>query len=272
MLNIASGRRARTELASSARAPGAERIEDRSRRLVIPGTVGGNRLTGDSQFGTRSVIRFAESGACTRFDARGDRTRDQVRDRGTGCCYVAFVRESGDPGMAAQTRRRRRRRDRRRACSASPRSSNSIVGSLSSPSSLRCRHPRTTCLRAVLITEDLRRIYTTHEDLRIRGGQSAHGGPTWLSVILGADEGDPSQTYGSTRPAGSQEPGNPTPLAAGEARRPDRIAGVAQLIGLARTLIAAVSALLPAENSARAHSRYSAPLTSGVTSGLQGRS
>ena len=96
--------------------------------------------------------------------------------------------------------------------------------------------------------------------------------PTWLSVILGADEGDPSQTYGSTRPAGSQEPGNPTPLAAGEARRPDRIAGVAQLIGLARTLIAAVSALLPAENSARAHSRYSAPLTSGVTSGLQGRS
>src|SRR5215475_4842017 len=84
MLNIASGRRARTELASSARAPGAEKIEDRSRRLVIPGTVGGKRLTGESQFGTRSVVRFAESGACTRFDARGDRTRDQVRDRGTG--------------------------------------------------------------------------------------------------------------------------------------------------------------------------------------------
>src|SRR5215471_11633560 len=63
MLNIASGRRARTELASSARAPRAERIEDRSRRLVIPRNVGGKRLTGESQFGTRSVIRFAESDA-----------------------------------------------------------------------------------------------------------------------------------------------------------------------------------------------------------------
>src|SRR5215472_4850341 len=80
MLNIASGRRARTELASSARAPRAERIEDRSRRLVIPRNVGGKRLTGESQFGTRSVVRFAESDARRHFDARGARTRDQVRN------------------------------------------------------------------------------------------------------------------------------------------------------------------------------------------------
>jgi hypothetical protein len=44
MLNIASGRRARIELASSARAPGAERIEDLECLVVmVRSTVCGER-------------------------------------------------------------------------------------------------------------------------------------------------------------------------------------------------------------------------------------
>jgi len=59
MLNIATGRRARTELPSSARAPGAETIGVRSCLLAIARNVGGKRLVEESQFGAGSVGRFS---------------------------------------------------------------------------------------------------------------------------------------------------------------------------------------------------------------------
>ena len=61
--------------------------------------------------------------------------------------------------------------------------------------------------RAALTTEYLRTIYETDEDLRIsRGAGSAYGGPTWLTAILGADEGDPSE---ATAALNVPEPLNP---------------------------------------------------------------
>jgi hypothetical protein len=47
--------------------------------------------------------------------------------------------------------------------------------------------------RAALTTDYLRTCYETDEDLRVRGSQSRYGGPTWLTAILGADVGDPSE-------------------------------------------------------------------------------
>jgi hypothetical protein len=63
---------------------------------------------------------------------------------------------------------------------------------------------------AALTTEYLRTIYETDEDLRIsRGAGSRYGGPYWLTAILGADEGEPSE---ATAALDVLEPMNPNSL------------------------------------------------------------
>jgi hypothetical protein len=63
--------------------------------------------------------------------------------------------------------------------------------------------------RAALTTEYLRTIYKTDEDLRITGDQSAHAGPYWLTAILGADGGDPSEATAALDLLEPRNPGNP---------------------------------------------------------------
>jgi len=58
MLNIASGSRATIELASRAGAPGAERIEDVFRALVMAVTVRRKRLGYKSQSAPETMSRF----------------------------------------------------------------------------------------------------------------------------------------------------------------------------------------------------------------------
>jgi hypothetical protein len=63
--------------------------------------------------------------------------------------------------------------------------------------------------RGALSTEYLRTIYKTDEDLRITGDQSAYAGPTWLTAILGADEGDPAEATAALDLLEPRNPGNP---------------------------------------------------------------
>jgi hypothetical protein len=63
---------------------------------------------------------------------------------------------------------------------------------------------------AALTAEGLRTIYETDEDLRnCRGAGSRYGGSYWLTAILGADEGDPSE---ATAALDVLEPVNPNSL------------------------------------------------------------